>query len=132
MDQTPRSLPHEDLTRIIIGAFYYVYNTLGCGFLESVYTAALVEVLTSRGYRVRTEVWVPIWFEGKMIARHRLDMLVEETIIVEVKACESLHERATRQLTNYLAATRLDVGLILHFGPTGAKPYRRDRIKRSS
>jgi GxxExxY protein len=119
---TDNKMAHEELTHAIIGAFYYVYNRLGYGFLESVYAAALEHVLVRNGHHVAREVRVPVWFEGVIIAYHRVDMIVDHKVIVEIKATEFLHETAARQLLNYLRATKLEVGLLLHFGK---KAYRR-------
>jgi len=110
-------LAHDDLTRIIIGAFYYVYNRLGYGFLESVYMAALARVLEKRGLRVAREVLVPVHFEGEIIAYQRLDMVVEDKIIIEGKAGQRLPAIAWDLLLHYLSATTLEVGLLLYFGP---------------
>jgi len=128
-------LPEEELTREIIGAFFYVYNTLRYGFLESVYANALTKVLRRAGHHVAREVRVPIWFEGQIIGHHRLDMIVDGKVVVETKATERLAEIADRQLRSYLTATKIDVGLILHFGPEAkahrVKPSDRQRIKKS-
>src|SRR4051812_5253652 len=102
-------LGQEELTRAIIGAFYYVYNRLGSGFLESVYANALERVLTRRGMRVAREILVPIHFDGEIIAYQRLDMLVNDAVIVELKASEVLQRNALPQLYNYLSATRIEV-----------------------
>lgn len=114
-----------DLTYLIIGAFHEVYNELGFGFLESVYRVALVRTLRLHGTAVATEVRVPVYFRNEIIAQQRLDMIVEGTVVVELKATEVLSKHAPRQLRNYLAATRLPVGLLLHFSPTGAVVHRR-------
>ena len=112
-----KPLPHEALTNVIIGAFYYVYNRLGYGFLESVYMAALAKVLIKRGLRVSREVLVPVYLDGEIIAHQRLDMVVENTIIIEGKAGERMPEHAWPLLLHYLSATTLEVGLLLYFGP---------------
>jgi GxxExxY protein len=106
----------EKITHSIIGAFYFVFNVLGFGFLERVYASALERMLLRRGHRVAREVRVPIHFEGEVIAYQQLDMIVDDTVVIELKATEMLHKDATRQLFNYLRATNLEVGLLLHFG----------------
>ena len=113
----PHELQEAETTRAIIGAFYVVYNALGYGFLESLYMAALERELRERGHRVGREVYVPVMFRGAELGRQRLDMLVDEKVVVEAKATEILHPNASRQLFAYLRATRLEVGLLLHFGP---------------
>ena len=109
-------LPEEDLTREIIGAFFYVYNTLRYGFLENIYANALTHVLRQSGHRVAREVRVPVWFDGHAVGHHRLDMIIDGKVVVEIKATDRLPEIADRQLRSYLAATHIEVGLILHFG----------------
>jgi len=114
----PRTvLLHEGLTRSVIGAFFDVYNTLGFGFLEHVYVAALSRELQDRGHEVGREVSIPILYKGEEIARQRLDMIVDRTLVIETKSTRTLHDGAERQVANYLRATRLEVGLLLHFGP---------------
>ena len=117
MAETRRELVHESVTRSIIGAFYYVFNYLGFGFLESVYAAALTKVLRARGHVVEREVPVDVWFEAEIIARQRIDMLVDKKVVVELKAGDRLTTAARLKLANYLVATRLEVGLVLYFGP---------------
>jgi GxxExxY protein len=110
-------LIERDLTHRIIGAFFDTYNALGNGFLESVYASALERELRSRGHEVRREVSVRVSYKGEDIAWQRLDMVVDGRVVIEIKASEFLPPTATRQLFNYLRATRLEVGLLLHFGP---------------
>lgn len=107
----------KDLSYIIIGAFFTVYNRLGFGFLESIYLKCLEILLRKKGLLVEREVPVEIWFEGELVGQHRLDMLVERRIIVEGKSTARLSEFAKAQLRNYLAASQLRLGLLLHFGP---------------
>ena len=122
---TRKPLPHEDLTNAIIAGFYYVYNRLGYGFLESVYLAALARYLTKRGLRVAREVLVPVYLDGEIIYYQRLDMVVEDKIIIEGKAGEKIPDHAWPLLLHYLSATPLEVGLLLYFGPK-PKVMRRD------
>jgi GxxExxY protein len=110
-------LIEERLTESVIGAFYEVYNALGFGFLEQVYMAALGRELRAREHIVGREVWVPVYYKGEEISRQRIDMIVDERLVVEAKATQELHKSGPRQLHNYLRATRLQVGLLLHFGP---------------
>ena len=110
-------LAEEQLTHSVIGAFYDVYNTLGFGFLEQVYTSALERELRARGHAVGREVYVPVLYKGDEISRQRIDMIIDQRLVVEAKATQELHKSAKRQVHNYLRATRLQVGLLLHFGP---------------
>lgn len=111
-----RPLAEEALTRSIIGAFFEVFNHLGPGFVESVYVAALERELIARGHRVAREVSVRVFYKGEPIAWQRIDMLVDEKVIVEAKATPFLTLASRLQLRGYLRATRLEVGLLLHFG----------------
>ncbi len=110
-------LLQEERTHSVIGAFYEVYNTLGFGFLEHFYTMALERELRARGHRVAREVCVRVYYKGEELGEQRLDMIVDEVLIVENKSTYKLHKSAPRQVLNYLKATRLEVGLLLHFGP---------------
>ena len=113
---SPRLL-HEKLTHSVIGCFFEVYNTLGYGFLEPVYMNALELELLWRGHRVAREVWVTVMYKGFKIGKQRLDMVVDDVLVVEGKSTYKLPERATRQLYNYVRAMNVDVALLLHFGP---------------
>jgi GxxExxY protein len=116
-DSGREPLLEEELTNSIIGAFYTVSRILGFGYLESVYAAALERELRKRGHRVAREVLVPVFYLGDLIAYQRLDMVVDDRVIVELKATEQLSPIAERQLSNYLRCTTFEVGLLLHFGP---------------
>ncbi len=111
-------LVEEALTHSVIGAFFEVYNTLGYGFLEHVYLLALEREIRARGHTAVLEVPVPIAYKAEYLTTHRLDMVVDDRLIVEAKSSEALPRFAERQLYNYLKATSLEVGLLLHFGPT--------------
>jgi GxxExxY protein len=109
-------LMDRDLVYRVVNAFYQVYNTLGFGFLESTYSRALQIALTARGIRVDREVTIQVFFEGQPVGLHRIDMLVERRIIIEIKSSEQLSKVALRQVRSYLAAANLELGLVLHFG----------------
>ena len=114
----PRDGLHEEaLTRSIIGAFFEVYNALGFGFLESLYAAALERELIAHGHEVAREFAVEVFYKGESIGWQRLDLVVDGRLVVEIKSTRLLPTAATRQLYNYLHATRMEVGLLLHFGP---------------
>ena len=114
----------EALTHSVIGAFFEVYNTLGFGFLEQLYARALEKELASRGHQVKREFAVSVQYKGELLGHQRLDMVVNDKVIVEIKATDNLHRESQRQLFNYLRATNIEVGLLLHFSPTGARFYR--------
>ena len=120
---TRGELIHERLTHSVIGAFFEVHNTLGFGFLEQIYIGALAIELRERGHVVDLEVSVDVSYKGTCLGRQRLDMIVDGILAIEVKSTAELHSTAKRQLLNYLCATRLEIGLLLHFGPR-ARFYR--------
>jgi GxxExxY protein len=117
---TRNDLLEERLTHSVIGAFYDVYNELRYGFLESVYANALELELRWRGHRVAREVWVEVVYKGVPIGKQRLDMLVDDRLAVEIKSTQDLARSSLRQIHSYLSATRIEVGLLLHFGPDPA------------
>ena len=114
---TRHELLEERLTHTIIGAFFEVYNYFGFGLFEAVYVGALERELRRRHLHLQREKWVQVSYKGEEVCLQRLDLIVEDRIIVEAKATESLPPIATRQLLNHLRASRLEVGLLLHFGP---------------
>lgn len=116
-DRSPQRLLESRLTGKVIECFYRVYDELGYGYLEAVYRRALAFEL--RRERIDTQVETPISvsYQGVCVGSYRLDLLVGRRVAVEVKATEVLAPTARRQLLNYLRATTLDVGLLLHFGP---------------
>ena len=107
----------KELSRLIIAAFYEVYNALGFGFLESIYAKALEIALRRRGLFVEREVACEIYFMGEKVGVHRADILVERRIIIEVKASQALADFSKRQLLNYVTAFGVRLGILLHFGP---------------
>ena len=107
----------KDLSHVIVGCFFDVYNELGYGFVEMLYARALEITMQQRGLRVDREYPITVTFRGQRIGFHRIDMLVERRVIVEVKSTERLAESARRQLRNYVKALGVDLGILLHFGP---------------
>jgi GxxExxY protein len=107
----------KELSHEIIGAYYDVYNALGHGFLESTYQRAMVVALQERGLSARTEVPVSVHFHGMNVGDFRLDLVVNETVIVECKSVEKLSLVHRAQLIHYLRATSYPLGLLLNFGP---------------
>ena len=106
-----------NVTDQIIGAFFNVYNELGYGFLESVYSNAMNVELGKRDQSVKREVPVEVYYKGVSVGAFRFDMLVENVGLVEVKSTETLCDADERQLLNYLRATNIEVGMLLYFGP---------------
>ena len=112
--------PERDTTRAIIGVFFRVYNELGFGFLESVYRRALAHELRKLGLGIDVEASIDVWYDGIQVGHFRADLLVERRVIVETKASAALVDADRKQLLNYLRASDLEVGLLLHFGPKAA------------
>ena len=109
---------HKDLSEKIIKAFYNVYNSLGYGFLENVYENAMLFELRKFGLDAQKQVSIKVYYEGELVGKYYADIIVEKTIIVELKAAESLCEEHEFQLINYLKATELEIGLLMNFGKT--------------
>ena len=107
----------KDLSHAIVGCFFDVYNELGYGFVEMLYARALEITMQQRGLRVDREYPITVTFRGQRIGFHRIDMLVERRVIVEIKSTERLAESSRRQLRNYVKALGVDLGILLHFGP---------------
>lgn len=116
-----RPLVHEQVTGSMIGAFFEVAGLMPFGYLESLYSRALELELMERGHQVGRGVWVPVRYKHWELGRQRLDMVVDERVVIEVKSSATLHESAERQLFNYLRCTNLEVGLLLHFGSRKAE-----------
>ena len=109
-------LKHGALTQKILGVFYEVYNELGHGFLESVYHRSLVLALESVDLNVCSRVEIPVWFRGNEVGHFQADVLVENCVLLELKAARTLDSSHRAQLLNYLRATEIEVGLLLNFG----------------
>ncbi len=108
---------HSDLTEQIIGAFYAVYSALGYGFLENIYLRALVIELKNRGMNVKSEFPIKVHYAGQQIGEYFADLVVNDLVILEIKAVKILVNEHEAQLLNYLKATPYEVGLLLNFGP---------------
>lgn len=116
MMSTDNNLLHSDLTEHIIGSAYDVYNALGQGFLEKVYENALAIKLRKIALRVEQQAPVNVYFEGERIGEYFADLLVDNKVIIELKAVSQLSNIHEVQLINYLKATDLKVGLLINFG----------------
>lgn len=126
---------HEEKTKKIIQAFYKVYNTLGYGFLEKVYQNALLIELRKSGFECLSEVPIRVFYQGFQVGDYRADIIVDDCIIIENKALESIAEENEYQLINYLKATDMEVGLLLNFGKTPEfkrKIFTNDKKKRNT
>jgi GxxExxY protein len=109
-------LKHGLTTDQILHVFYEVYNELGHGFLESVYHRSLVIALESTGLKVCSQMDVPVSFRGHRVGNFVADVLVENCVLLELKAARKLELSHEKQLLNYLRATEIEVGLLLNFG----------------
>jgi GxxExxY protein len=109
------TLEHEELTDQIIGGAIEVHKRLGPGFIESIYENALLLELNKRGLRVCRQWEVPVEYEGVEVGKHRLDLFVDDTIVVELKAVKSLEDIHFAVVRSYLRATGKKHGLLLNF-----------------
>ncbi len=115
---TQIDLKHRDITDKILHAFFkVVYPQLGYGFLEKVYENAMVIALTAMGLKVQQQVKIAVYFQEQIVGEYFADLLVEDVVIVELKAASRLLLEHEAQLLNYLRATPYEVGLLLNFGP---------------
>ncbi len=108
----------DELTKQIIGCAYKVHNTLGSGFLEKVYENALRIELEKQGLRVRQQQPISVVYEDQIVGEYYADLWVDERVVLELKATQTLVKEHEVQLVNYLTATRTDHGLLLNFGPS--------------
>jgi GxxExxY protein len=107
---------NQDKTSMILKSFYKVYNTLGFGFLEKVYENALYHELSINGLVCRKQFPIKVFYDGVSVGDYYADIIVDDNIIIELKAVEFLIEEHEHQLINYLKATNIEVGLLLNFG----------------
>lgn len=109
---------YSDLTGKIIGCAMKVHNTLGNGFQEVIYQRALAIELDKAGLKFQRELEMPIFYEGRQIGTRRVDFLVEDKVMIELKALTALEKVHMAQALNYLEAYRLEIGLLINFGAT--------------
>jgi len=117
MNADLQDFKHTELTEKIIKIFYKVSNTLGYGFLEKVYENALMVELNREKIPSKAQSPIKVSYDGEVIGEYYSDILVDNKIIVEIKASKALSEENEAQLLNYLKATDKEVGLLLNFGP---------------
>ena len=106
----------EHLTRSVLGAFYASYNKLGYGFVENVCVGGLMIELQRRGHKTEREVPIAVYYDGVIVGTYRIDLVVDGTLLIEVKAEAKLTTIHERQLRNYLCCTEYEVGLVLSYG----------------
>jgi len=112
------NLLHRNLSETILKIYFEVYNELGYGFLEKVYQNAMYFELKSQGYKVEAQKQIKVYYKSQLVGDYFADLLIEDSIILELKACECLMDEHKAQLLNYLKATELEIGLLLNFGTT--------------
>ena len=110
------NLLHKSITDVILKVYYEVYNELGYGFLEKVYQNAMYFELKSLGYKVEAQKQIKVYFKRQLVGEYYSDLLVEDKVIVELKATELLMNVHVAQIMNYLKATPIEVGVLLNFG----------------
>jgi GxxExxY protein len=118
-------LLHKELTDQILKTFYYVYNELGYGFLEKVYQNALFLELRNRGFQVEPQKKINVYYQKVIVGEYYADLIVNDLVILELKATEFILKEFEYQLINYLRATEIEVGLLLNFG---SKPEFRRKV----
>jgi GxxExxY protein len=116
MNAAIQDFKHTELTEKIINIFYRVYNKLGYGFLEKAYENAMMIELKKEGIRAIAQAQIRVLYDMEIIGEYCADILVDDKVIVEIKAARQLAEEHEAQLLNYLRATNIEVGLLLNFG----------------
>jgi|SRR5277367_3837928 len=114
-EKREKELPQSELTRTVLGCCFEVMKELGPGFLERIYKNALLITMKERGLQVQTEKPFEVVFRNKVIGRYNADLVVEKTVIIELKCCESLVREHQAQLFNYLKVSGLPIGLLINF-----------------
>jgi GxxExxY protein len=109
-------LKNEELTGRIIRVYYDVYNELGHGFLEAVYERAMTLALREVGLKAEAQASIPVTFRGQTVGEYRADILVDDKVLVELKAARALASEHYAQVIHYLRATQIEVGLLFNFG----------------
>ena len=111
-----KNLIHKDITDRILKAFYTVYNELGFGFLEKVYENALIVELKLAGLKCEQQKPIKVNYKGILVGEYYADLVVDDKVIVELKAAENISKEHELQLINYLRSTDINIGLLLNFG----------------
>jgi len=109
-------MENDELTQEIISCAFKVFNTLGSGFLEKVYENAMIIELESAGLSVEAQSKIDVYYKDKLVGEYSADIIVEEEVIIELKAVENLNKIHEIQLVNYLNATGIEIGLLINFG----------------
>ena len=115
---TNKELIHGELVKEIVGAAFEVHNILGYGFLEKVYENALLVELARRASKVDAQQTLKVKYKGAIVGDYVADLVVDDKVIVELKAEDTYNKQHEAQLLNYLKATGLKVGVLINFGRT--------------
>ena len=110
-------MKHQEVTEKVIGVYYEVYNELGHGFLESVYEQAMLIALSEAGLHVARQLPITVHFRGQVVGEFRADSVVNNQVIVEIKAARTIESAYEAQIMHYLRATDVEIGLLMNFGP---------------
>jgi len=116
---------HSEITGLILKAFYNVYNSLGYGFLEKVYENALVIELKKLDLKCEQQKAIEVFYDNKVVGIYYADLVVNDVVIIELKAAEALCKSNEAQLVNYLRASKIEVGVLLNFGK---EPQHKKRV----
>ena len=109
-------LLHQELTDVIIKTFYEVYNELGYGFLEKVYQNSMYIELKNKGFHVEAQKKIKVYYKGTEVGEYYADLIIENLVILELKAVDYIVRDFENQFLNYLRSTDCEVGLLLNFG----------------
>jgi GxxExxY protein len=109
-------LKHEEITNLIIKTFYEVYNELGHGFLEKVYQNSMYIELKNKGLNVEAQKKIDVFYKTTKVGEYYTDLIIEDKVILELKATDYMVKEFENQILNYLRATNCEVGLLLNFG----------------
>ena len=120
-------MEYEELTHKIIGAAYKVFNTLGFGFLESIYKKAMIIELAKNNLKVEAEKPLKVYYDKQIVGDFYIDLYIEDKVVVELKSVETLLKQHEVQLVNYLQGLQKDIGLLINFGPLGVDVKRKFR-----
>ena len=120
-------MEYEEITHKIIGAAYKAFNTLGFGFLESVYKKAMIIELCKNGLKVEAEKLLKVYYDNQVVGEFYIDLFVDKIVAVELKSLQNLAKEHEVQLVNYLNGLKKEIGLLINFGPSGVDVKRKYR-----
>jgi len=121
-------MKYKEVTEKIIGCAYRVYNKMGFGFLESVYEKCLLIELRKAGLKAENQIPITVYYDGEIVGEFIADIIINNSIILELKSVRRVIKIHEMQLVNYLVATNKDVGLLLNFGESRVEVKRKVRI----